>query len=378
MPYVWVFLHTSMANLFKRIIHFLRRQLLRSSRFRWYAFTPQVSRETIAPLLGSYRFYAAGGPLMEQDDPAAHTTSRREAHRVSRKVLKANARIEQKRVVYVCNGRTVAGGLADRFKGILSLYAVCRELGYDFRICYTSPFRLEDYLQPAEHDWLIAPESLNMADSAMLVLENTEDSDYQTQRQAAWLRRRLTEGPAEMHVITNSNYAYTLDYAALFWRLFRFAPSLSAALESERQSLGRYITVNARFLSMLGDFQETGENRALPDDEAEGYIAATLREIERLHERHPDHVVLVNSDSMRFLGRARQFPYVRIVEGDVAHTDLMASDGAGAMHLKLFLDFFLIAYADEAYLLRRPPMRISGFPYAASRLSGRPFHIVEF
>lgn len=361
-----------MAHFTQRLTNFIRRQLLKSSRYRWYVFTPEVSRETMAPLMGLYTTFAAGGEYRER-------TAEGQERRVAQSTLDKRRALKAKRVVYVCDGRTIAGGLADRFKGILSLYAISEELGYDFRICFTSPFTLSNYLVPAgEHDWRISPDELYREDAAMLVLENTEDSDYQTRRQYAWLRRRLEEGPAEMHVITNSNYAYSLDYSALFRRLFRPSPTLEAALEAEGQRLGRYVSVSARFLSMLGDFRETGANVALPEAEAENLMAHCISEIERLHERHPEHNILVGTDSMRFLERASRLPYVRIVEGRVAHTDLMDHTGEGRLHEKLFLDFLLIARAESIYLLHTPPMRISGFPYAASRISGSPFNILEF
>lgn len=332
---------------------------------------PQVSRATIEPLLAHYPLFAAGGPLMER---TADGTERR----VPRQQLEEGRKLTTKRVVYLCDGRTLAGGLADRFKGLLSLYALCREAGYEFRMCYTSPFRLADYLQPADYDWRIEPHELRAEQAAMLVLENTEDSDYHTQRQAQWLRERMAEGPAEMHVITNSNYAYTLDYAALFRQLFRPTPQLAAALEAERRRLGPYVTVNARFLTMLGDFRETGDNVALPDADARSLMERCMAELEQLHTRHPQHALLVNSDSMRFLTEAQRLRYVRVVEGGVAHTDLMAGKGAEDAHMKLFLDFLLIAGADAIYLLHTPPMRISGFPYAAARLAAKDMQIVEF
>lgn len=355
----------------KRIIRYARRQMLKSSRYRWYVFTPHVSLDTITPLLDTYSTWAAGGRLMKKVDGGRSVP-------LNADELRANRLLRQKTVVYICDGRTVAGGLADRFKGLLSLYAICSELGYDFRVHYTHPFRLEDYLPPASYDWRIAPEDLCYDKAAMLVLENTEDSDYHTRKQENWLRQRLQDGPAMMHVITNSNYAYGLDYNHLFTRLFRLSDHLSEALDAERQQMGEYVSVSARFLSLLGDFRETGDNSSLPPNEAEALMARCLDQIKLLHARHPQSTILVNSDSMSFLQRAAQLPYVHIVEGRVAHTDLMDREGAGAMHLKLFLDFFLISRADHVYLLRTGLMRVSGFPYAASRLTGAPFSVIEF
>lgn len=349
-------------------------RLLKSSHYRWYVFTPQISRETIAPIVGEYRFFAAGGKLMQHAADG-------EPQPADKEILKQHRALRHKRVVYVCDGRTLAGGLADRFKGILSLFAICQEMGYDFRIHYTSPFRLEDFLLPADHDWRISPEELHPAEAAMLVLENTDDSAYQTRKQVQWLRHRLQESPEEVHVITNSNYAYDLDYPALFRQLFRFTPDLEQALEEEVQQIsgGRpYLSVSARFLSLLGDFRETGNNDALPKDQAEALLAGTLSQLQLLHVENPDYTLLVSSDSTRFLQKAGALAYTYVVQGEVAHTDLMKRQGAERAHLKLFLDFFLISRAERIYLLQGKRMRQSGFPYAASRISGHPFEVRKF
>ena len=62
-----------------------------------------------------------------------------------------------KQPVYIAmiDGETFHGGMCDRFKGIVSLYAYCKYTGNPFRIRYTYPFRLEDYLQPAAYDWTL-------------------------------------------------------------------------------------------------------------------------------------------------------------------------------------------------------------------------------
>lgn len=363
-----------------KITQRMERLLLRSSRYRWYIFSPRISRETIAPLLSRYPLFAAGGRYMQRGADGSLMP-------VPKKQLRENAALQEKCVVYHCDGTTLAGGFADRLKGILSLYAICREMDYTFRIHYTSPFRLEEYFAPAAYDWRISPEELCTDEAAMLVLENTDDAPYQTRKQAQWLRHRLKEGPRMMHVITNTNHAYDLDYATLFRELFQPTPLLQDALQAELQlfeahhpgvNAQGYISVSARFLTMLGDFRETGGGGGLPDEQAEALIQRNLEQIQRLHEAHPGQPILVNSDSGRFLKRANALPYVYTVEGDIAHTDLMATAGAERMHLKLFLDFLLISRASHIFMLHTPPMRISGFPYAASRIGGHPFHVVEF
>lgn len=360
-----------MKTWYKRHIEW---RLLKSSHFRWYIFTPRVSRETIAPIVGDYKYFAAGGAMMQNTEAGVVRPADKE-------ILRQHRALKRKRVIYLCDGRTLAGGLADRFKGILSLYAICQEMDYDFRIHYTSPYLLEDFLQPAEHDWRISAGDLHPSESAMLVLENTDDAAYQTRKQVQWLRHRLAESPEEVHVITNSNYAYDRDYSAMFRQLFRFSPYLQRALDDEmlKFSGGRpYISVSARFLSLLGDFRETGNNDSLPEEQAADLLERTLEQLHLLHTERPDYTILVNSDSHRFLRCAEALPYTYVVPGQVAHTDLMKRQGAEAMHLKLFLDFFLISRAEHVYLLQSGNMRESGFPYAAARIGGCPFEVRKF
>ena len=52
-------------------------------------------------------------------------------------------------------------GLADRMKAIINCYNIAKLNGYDFRIVFKIPFRLEDYLQPNKVDWVADYGDLN-------------------------------------------------------------------------------------------------------------------------------------------------------------------------------------------------------------------------
>ena len=64
-------------------------------------------------------------------------------------------------VIYMANGYTWHGGLADRLKGIVSLYAWCSDHSKPFKINFCHPFRLHNYLIPNEYDWQIADEDIS-------------------------------------------------------------------------------------------------------------------------------------------------------------------------------------------------------------------------
>ena len=57
--------------------------------------------------------------------------------------------------IAMVDGESFHGGMCDRFKGMVSLYAYCKCVDLPFRIRYTFPFRLEDYLVPAHYDWTL-------------------------------------------------------------------------------------------------------------------------------------------------------------------------------------------------------------------------------
>ena len=45
------------------------------------------------------------------------------------------------------------GGMVDRFKGIISTYAWCKQRNLEFRIRHIFPFELAEYLEPSQYDW---------------------------------------------------------------------------------------------------------------------------------------------------------------------------------------------------------------------------------
>lgn len=54
---------------------------------------------------------------------------------------------------------TFSGGLSDRLRGIVSIYAECKKQRLPFRIVF-EPLHLEDYLLPNKYDWRISKEEI--------------------------------------------------------------------------------------------------------------------------------------------------------------------------------------------------------------------------
>lgn len=285
-------------------------------------------------------------------------------------------------VVCIYRGDIIQGGLADRLRGILSVYKVCRDVNVPFRLYFVHPFKLELFLVSNRYDWHISESDIynKVGGKSIVILDSTSDSEYQKKKQEGYLLSRINKINKQIHVYSNASFSYKYNYAELFGELFQLSPRLSVALEKSKNAIGgKYISVSARFLNILDDFNETfGINRLLSTYEKNDLIHRNLEQIDFLHKEHPDVKVLVNSDSSTFLKIAKTLPYVYENPGFVTHIDNVSNEGGYEQFEKTFLDFFMIANAEEVFLLRTGAMHKSGYPYAASLIYNKPFRIIEF
>ena len=61
-------------------------------------------------------------------------------------------------VISMIDGRYIHGGFTDRIRGILAAYKWAKENGYEYKINWTYPYSLSDYLLPNKVDWQISSE----------------------------------------------------------------------------------------------------------------------------------------------------------------------------------------------------------------------------
>lgn len=285
-------------------------------------------------------------------------------------------------VVCMHCGNVRSGGLVDRLRGIVSTYMACRDTGRDFRIHFTHPFLLADYLQPNKYDWQIDEHELtfNPQQADTLVCDTQTDTLWERRYQRRKMHNVMEKHRnRQLHVYTNANFCYDADFAGAFHELFKPTARLAQHLDAIRQDVGGpYITVSARFCNLLDDFNEETYNEPLPLAEQDALIASCLTQLATLHRQHQDKRIIVCSDSTTFAEHACMGrDYVYVIPGTVSH---IGNDRRESYEYyeKTFLDFFMIARADEAYLLRGPRMMGSGFPYAAARLGGKTCKTISF
>ena len=60
---------------------------------------------------------------------------------------------KQPMLISVIDKRRKTKGLTDRFKGIVSMYALSKAIGVPFRLIFDHPFELSEFLEPHAYNW---------------------------------------------------------------------------------------------------------------------------------------------------------------------------------------------------------------------------------
>ena len=350
-----------LSKIGRRVAFETQKALLSNELYNWHVFTRQLNRDL-------WRKVAPHYPIIEEHSDTTTTATAKGT----------------KTVVAMHNGWVEGGGLADRLRGIVSTYLLCKELCLPFRLHFVQPFPLESFLVPNTYDWRIRPSDLRYTQpyTTPIAFEVGNDTPFQARKQKAWLKQQIAHAPGkQVHIYTNAMFAYHEGYGEAFRELFKPSEPLQAAIEEQRQALGfRYVSVSTRFMGALGDFKDTVKISPLPPDKQQQLIHTCLQQIEHIHHQHPTLKVLVNSDSNTFLRHAESLPYVYTIPGTIIHLDVTEQPTASLYktYEKTLLDFFMIANAQCIYRLHTRWMRPSGFPYAASLVYGRPFQHLKF
>lgn len=277
---------------------------------------------------------------------------------------------------------TFSGGLSDRLRGIVAIYAECKRQRLPFRIVF-EPLHLEDYLEPNAYDWRIRKDEVcwdikNTFPCVLLTYHSNSRNRYQHWVQNSILRRYIHKPFKQIHIYSNM-ICRDEEYRTLFNELFKPTKELQKQIDYHMKSLGGkryYISCTFRFRQLLGDFQEGGET--LQEVEREPYIKRCIDTVKALHEQYFEKNILVTADSSTFLSKLKELrlPYVYIMPGKVVHVGF-TFDANHATYLKSFLDMYMISYAETVYLVRDSLMYHSGFPFRAALLGGANYKEID-
>lgn len=277
--------------------------------------------------------------------------------------------------VFMVDGRLGHGGMFDRLKGIMSVYAIAKARGVDFRINFTYPFRLEKYLEPNRYDWRLKGGELcyhyPAARPVIAYGEIVNPSRLWKQHKG---QTHYYYGYNSLNNI-NAHFGTNYEWGALYRELFKPTAYLQQYIDHYRQEVGKdYFVVHTRFLNLLGEPMEiASRNPTLPETEQEQLKSQCLEAIRLLRKKHEGLRLMIASDSMRFISYVlERMADVYVVPGTVKHIDT-AGKTDDAENIKMFLDYYLIASARRVYSVVGPGMWKSAFPEYAAKIGGVPF-----
>lgn len=268
------------------------------------------------------------------------------------------------------------GGLADRFKGAVSAYAWSLCNGIDFKIRYTFPFELSDYLVPASHDWILKEGefSRNLFDSHVMYARGEHGRRLLALKTSGQIHYY---GNMDVLPAINAHYGKNYTWGGLFRELFRPCDVLDEKVRELQNVIGApYISAVFRFQNLLGDFEEYHFKAEEDQAKKERIISRCIDGIRDLQKKHPGMPVLVTSDSITFLQRASALEEVHVIPGKVVH---IGSKGGEAYdtYLKSFVDFYMLAGSEKIFGLATEEMYKSEFPMYAAKVNDVPFERIS-
>lgn len=271
--------------------------------------------------------------------------------------------------VFMVDGRVGHGGMFDRLKGAISVYAISKVHHKDFRIHFTYPFDLRKYLVPNVYDWRI--------NDNKIVYSYPHSRPLFLYGECYDPKRLFKERKCESHFyygydsldVINEEYGTSFEWGELYRDLFKPTTYLQQYIDHYRQELGSdYIVVHTRFLNLLGDKVETAINPELALPDKNKLIEQMRDKIIELAGQIDNMRVMLASDSMTFIDYIiKEMPEIYVIPGTVKHIDT-AGETNDAENIKMFLDYYLISYAQRVYSLVGKGMWPSAFPEYAAKI----------
>ena len=282
------------------------------------------------------------------------------------------------RYIFMADGKFLHGGMFDRLKGIISIYALAKAQGKDFKIHFVHPFSLENYLIPNTYNWKIED-------------NNPINYHYPNSRpifgygECYEPSRILKDRKGEVHFYygfnslkeINQKFGTSFNWSQLYDELFKPTPQLQEYIDHYKKEIGgNYIAIHTRFLNLLGDKTETDINPELPEKQQIELKEKISQSIGQIMELHKDYRVMIASDSPNFIVYIQEkYPDVYIVPGEISH--IGTHDSNDAQNIKMFVDYYLIGGAKKVYSLWTEGMWKSAFPEYAALIGGTEFERIK-
>lgn len=289
---------------------------------------------------------------------------------------KGEKKPEKRKIIAMIDGKIGHGGLSDRFWGILSIYKYCKENNEDFKLYFRSPYDLSHFLVSNEYKWNIEDEELSYdIRYAKPLYISLLCFDYL--KTYSFVKSSLKSKMLQLHIYSNTRTFPKRDFNKLFFELFKLTPELEREIERHKKSIsGKYVSITFRFQQLLGDFHEGNFPILRTNEEKNGLINKCIDIVKSISKVHNCRI-LVTSDSSNFLNSVQNIDKVYVIPGKVVHVDFCDQNETHNVHLKSFVDLFMLANADKLYLGNFTPLYHSGFPMTASCIGGKPYEEIS-
>lgn len=283
------------------------------------------------------------------------------------------------RMVFCADGKFAHGGMFDRLKGAISVYAASKVLNSDFRINFTSPFQLEKYLEPNEYDWRIQNGKYeeSVLTSRLIFMYGECDNPYRL------LKKRKKDahfyyGFDSLDYI-NQRCGTSFVWGDLYRELFKPTAYLQKYIDEEKTNIRTdYIAIHLRFMNLLGDKMEFECDPTLTIDKQGNLKKCALMELRKIVDENGGLKVLLVTDSRNFAEYVNaEVSDLYMIPGEIRHIGTV-DETSDEANIKMFLDYYMIAGAKKVYNLVGPGMWKSAFSEYAAKIGGCLFERIEF
>ncbi|MBP3613326.1 MAG: hypothetical protein J6J37_00890 [Bacteroidaceae bacterium] len=262
-------------------------------------------------------------------------------------------------------------GLADRLKAIINTYNLAKSNGYDFKIYYTTPFKLSDYLTPNK-DWECSIEELEYS------LQDTKFF-----REISWRERTKLKPNKQYHcyyycgntmprILPHTGY----KWCDLFKELFTPSTNLVNAYKELNIPPRTYISVHIRFVNALEQFENTFfDNHLKEQSQRDALIQRCKNGIRSIIKENKETPIYVFSDSKVFLNSLGDLPVYTLDNSEIKHISSTSGDSST---LKTFLDLYVMSQSQTIYRFCAPELySISHYALLAATIGDIPFYDLD-
>lgn len=279
--------------------------------------------------------------------------------------------------VFMADGKMAHGGLFDRLKGLVSIYAIARIKSKRFAIYFKNPFSLDRFLEPNQYDWRVKDNEI------IYSYPHTRPIIAYSEFRNPWRLFKSYQGQTHFYFgndildCINQKHGTSFEWPALYHELFKPSNYLMKHVDEVKADIGaHYFAIHLRFMNLLGDKVESQKDTKLSEEERMELINSCVSKIEQLCSSMKFRAV-VFSDSMVFLQEVKkELPEVYVVSGNARHIGT-AGKTTDDENLKLFTDMYLMVDAQKVYSIVGKGLYPSAFPMYSAKIGNKPFERVE-